>query len=344
MNFKIGNIEIGIDHCPIIIAEIGINHGGSLQVAKQMVDAAKRAGVKIVKHQTHIASEEMSGYAKKIIPVHTKDNIYEIIDNCSLSESDEYQLMLYVKEKGMEFISTPFSRAAADRLEKWDIPAYKIGSGECNNYPLIEHIASFGKPIILSTGMNTIKSIDKAVQIIKKQNLPFAILHTTNLYPTPNHLVRLGALDDLKSKFPGEIIGLSDHTLTNHSSFGAIALGASIIERHFTDTKERIGPDIICSMDEHDCKELIEGANILFYQRGGKKEPVKEEIETAKFAFASVVSINDIKKGEKLGKKNIWVKRPGTGDIKAEKLFSIFGKIALRDIKSDEFLKPTDFK
>ena len=281
---------------------------------------------------------------KKIIPIHTKDNIYKIIDNCSLSESDEYQLMLYVKEKGMEFISTPFSRAAADRLQKWDIPAYKIGSGECNNYPLIEHIASFGKPIILSTGMNTIKSIDKAVQIIKKQNLPFAILHTTNLYPTPNHLVRLGALNDLKSNFPGEIIGLSDHTLTNHSSFGAIALGASIIERHFTDTKERIGPDIICSMDEHDCKQLIEGANILFYQRGGKKEPVKEEIETAKFAFASVVSINDIKKGEKLGKKNIWVKRPGTGDIKAEKLFSIFGKIALRDIKSDEFLKPTDFK
>ena len=121
-------------------------------------------------------------------------------------------------------------------------------------------------------------------------------------------------------------------------------MGASIIERHFTDTKERIGPDIICSMDEHDCKQLIEGANILFYQRGGKKEPVKEEIETAKFAFASVVSINDIKKGEKLGKKNIWVKRPGTGDIKAEKLFSIFGKIALRDIKSDEFLKPTEFK
>ena len=122
MNFKIGNIEIGIDHCPIIIAEIGINHGGSLQVAKQMVDAAKRAGVKIVKHQTHIASEEMSGYAKKIIPIHTKDNIYKIIDNCSLSESDEYQLMLYVKEKGMEFISTPFSRAAADRLQNGHSP------------------------------------------------------------------------------------------------------------------------------------------------------------------------------------------------------------------------------
>ena len=125
--------------------------------------------------------------------------------------------------------------------------------------------------------MNTIKSIERAVQIIKKQNLPFAILHTTNLYPIPNHLVRLGALNDSKSNFSGEIIGLSDHTLTNHSSFGAIALGASIIERHFTDTKERIGPDIICSMDEHDCKQLIEGANILFYQRGGKKEPVRKK-------------------------------------------------------------------
>ena len=208
MEFKIGNIVIGQNNTPVVIAEIGINHGGSLQVAKKMVDSAKRAGVKIIKHQTHIASEEMSDVAKKIIPVHTKKNIFEIIDECSLSENDEFELMNYVKKNAMEFISTPFSRAAADRLNKWDIPAYKIGSGECNNHPLIEHIASFGKPIILSTGMNDLNSISKAVEIIRKHNLPLAILHTTNLYPTPNNLVRLGALEDLKSKFRDTIVGL----------------------------------------------------------------------------------------------------------------------------------------
>lgn len=344
MNFTIGDIEIGQDYPPLIIAEIGINHNGSLDVAKKMVDSAKRAGVKVIKHQTHIANEEMSTVAKSIVPVHTKENIFDIIDKCSLNEKEEFELLQYTQKNGLIFISTPFSKAAADRLNKWNIPAFKIGSGECNNYPLIEHIVSFGKPIILSTGMNTLSSIKKAVSIIKNRKLPLAILHTTNLYPTPNNLVRLGALNDLKNEFPGEIIGLSDHTLTNHSSFGAVALGASIIERHFTDKKDRIGPDIICSMDEKECKELIEGSKIIFEQRGGNKIPVKEEIETSKFAFASVVTISKIKKGELLNKNNIWVKRPGTGEIKAENLNSVFGKKALRDIEKDKFLKLNDFQ
>ena len=135
MKFQIGDINIGLNFPPLIIAEIGINHDGSLEVAKKMVDSAKRAGVKVIKHQTHIASEEMSVQAKKIIPVHTKKNIFDIIDECSLSESDEYELLNYVKKSGMEFISTPFSRAAADRLHKWNIPAYRktsIGTRKIN--------------------------------------------------------------------------------------------------------------------------------------------------------------------------------------------------------------------
>ena len=342
--FEINGIKIGSKYLPIVIAEIGINHNGSLKTAKEMVDSAHRAGVKIIKHQTHIAEFEMSKAAKKIIPVHTKENIFDIIKKCSLSEKDEYELMIYVKQKGMTFISTPFSREAADRLNKWNIPAFKIGSGECNNYPLLDHVASFGKPIILSTGMNTIEAISKAVRIIKSHDIPYAILHTTNLYPTPNHLVRLGAITDLMNEFPNTIVGLSDHTISNHSSFGAIALGASIIERHYTDSMKRTGPDIVCSMDENECKKLIKGVEILYNQRGGKKIPVKEEKDTANFAFASVDSVKKIKKGEKFGKNNIWVKRPGIGPIMAEELSSIIGKIATRSINSDEFLKKTDFK
>src|SRR6478752_5706877 len=256
---EIAGRKIGPDYPPLVIAEIGINHEGSLQVAKEMVDAAHRAGVEVVKHQTHIVSDEMSGAAKKVIPGNADVSIYEIMDRCSLNENDELELKNYVESKGMIFISTPFSRAAAERLKKFDIPAYKIGSGECNNYPLIEHIASFGKPVILSTGMNTIESVSKAVNILRRQHVPFALLHTTNLYPTPDHLVRLNAMVELQKNFPDAVVGLSDHTLTNHACFGAVALGASVLERHFTDHKERIGPDIVCSMDVHACKELIEG-------------------------------------------------------------------------------------
>jgi N-acetylneuraminate synthase len=189
----IADRSIGWDYPPLVIAEIGINHEGSLDVAKQMVDAAYRAGVEVVKHQTHIVDDEMSGAARKVIPGNADVSIYKIMERCALNEADEMALKAYVESKGMIFISTPFSRAAANRLERMDVKAYKIGSGECNNYPLLEHIAQFGKPVILSTGMNTISSVKKAVAIFDQYEVPIALLHTTNLYPTPAHLVRFGA-------------------------------------------------------------------------------------------------------------------------------------------------------
>ncbi len=333
---EISGRKIGPDYPPLVIAEIGINHEGSLQIAKEMVDAAHRAGAEMVKHQTHIVADEMSGAAKKVIPGNATVSIYEIMDRCSLNEADELTLKEYVEEKGMIFISTPFSRAAAERLQKFDIPAYKIGSGECNNYPLLEHIASFGKPIILSTGMNTIESVRKAVAIFDKHNVPVALLHTTNLYPTPIHLVRFGAMTQMHDAFPDKVFGLSDHTLNNNACLGAVALGASILERHFTDTMQRSGPDIICSMDENACAELIISSNEIWQMRGGTKEPAMEEQVTIDFAFATVCSITDIKKGEQLTKENIWVKRPGTGKILADKYDSLLGRTALRDVQNDE--------
>lgn len=331
-NFFIGDREVGLDCKPLIIAELGINHGGSLSLAKEMVDAAYRSGVEVLKHQTHIVEDEMSSEATGVIPGNSKESIYKIMADCSLNESEEIELQRYVQEKGMMFISTPFSRAAADRLNSMDVPAFKVGSGECNNYPLLRHIAGFGKPIILSTGMNSLTSIRKAVDIFEEFDIPYALLHTTNLYPTPNHLVRLGALTELANTFPGIPFGLSDHTISNHACFGAVALGASILERHFTDKMDRIGPDIICSMDENACKELIAGSQIIALQRGGKKMAATEEQVTIDFAFASVCTIADIKKDEVFTKDNIWVKRPGTGEILAEKYEEILGKKAAKDI------------
>ena len=341
---EISGRKIGEDYKPLVIAEIGINHEGSLSVAKQMVDAAKRAGVEMIKHQTHIVEDEMNKEAKKVIPGNSDVSIYEIMKRCSLSEKEELELKEYIESKGMIFISTPFSRAAANRLESWNVPAYKIGSGECNNYPLLEHIASFGKPIILSTGMNTIESISKAVSIFTQNNIQFALLHTTNLYPTPNRLVRLGAMKEMSDNFPNLVYGLSDHTITNHACFGAVALGASILERHFTDKMDRIGPDIICSMDEKSCNELITGSEIIWTQSGGKKGPAVEEQVTIDFAFATVCSIDTIKKGEILTMDNIWVKRPGTGEILSDKFKSLLGKKSTRNIDNDEQLIWDDFE
>ena len=167
-------------------------------------------------------------------------------------------------------------------------------------------------------------------------------MHTTNLYPTPDHLVRLDSVKELMKNFPKQVIGLSDHTMSNHSSFGAVALGASIIERHFVDKKKRIGPDVSSSNDEIELKKLIEGVNIIFLQRGGSKSSLKEEQVTRNFAFSSVVATENIRKGEKLTKKNIWIKRPGTGYFNAEKFHEILGKKAKKNIKKNFQLKRND--
>ena len=195
---KIGKRLIGESYLPIVIVELGINHNGNLSLAKKLITTAKKMGAEIIKHQTHIPSDEMSLEAKKkIIPVHTNENIYDIISKSSLSLEKEIKLQEFKKKK-LIFISTPFSRDAANRLNKMKVPAFKIGSGECNNYPLIEHICKFKKPIILSTGMNDLESIAKAVKIIEKNKIKYALLHCTNLYPTPSKLIRLNAIDELR--------------------------------------------------------------------------------------------------------------------------------------------------
>lgn len=334
---------IGPGHPPLVIAEIGINHGGQLDVAYKLVDAAARAGVEVVKHQTHVVDDEMSDAAKKVIPGNASESIYEIMSRCALSEEDEIQLKNYIESKGMVFLSTPFSRAAAARLERMHVAGYKIGSGECNNYPLLKHIAGFGKPIILSTGMNTIESIRKAVDIFESYKIPYALLHTTNLYPTPPHLVRLGAMVEIANTFPRAVVGLSDHTIDNLACFGAIALGASIVERHFTDSMDRKGPDIVNSMDVQKCRELIESSRILHEEIGGTKGPVKEEKVTMDFAFATVVTIAPIQAGEVFTASNLWVKRPGVGAIPAEKYEEILGKRACRNLPADTHLAMNDF-
>lgn len=341
---QIGYRRIGEDYPPLVVAEIGINHGGSLEVAKKMVDAAYRAGCEIVKHQTHVIDDEMSHEAKKVIPGNADVSIYDVMKKAALSEEDEIELKKYVESKGMIFLSTPFSRAAANRLEKMGVKAYKIGSGECNNYPLIEHVAKFGKPMIISTGMNDIESVKKTVAIVEKYNVPYVLLHTTNLYPTPAKFVRLGAMLELKKAFPNAIVGLSDHTVNINACLAATALGACVLERHFTDTKNRQGPDIICSSDEKDMELLVKGSKEIHEMLGGEKKALPEEQVTIDFAFATIVTIKDVKKGEIFTKENLWVKRPGNIGIRAEKYNEILGKKAIVDIPRDTHITEDMFE
>ncbi|MFO1245744.1 MAG: N-acetylneuraminate synthase family protein [Ramlibacter sp.] len=337
--FSIGGRRIGRSSPALVVAEIGINHEGDLAKAYRMVDDAKAAGCECVKFQSHVIEDEMIPEAGNVIPGNASESILEIMKRCAFDEVQEAELKRYVEDSGMLFLSTPFSRAAADRLERMGVLAYKIGSGECNNYPLIEHIASFGKPVILSTGMNNIETVRPAVEIFRDNRIPYVLLHVTSMYPTPYDKVRLGAMRELQEAFPDAQVGLSDHTLTNYTCLAAAALGATVLERHFTSDKSWPGPDIEVSMDPRDLKDLIEGSRAIHLALGGSKRILPEEQPTIDFAYACVVALRDIDVGETLGMHNIWVKRPGTGEILAKDFKRLLGRKAAQPINRNEQLR-----
>ena len=342
MSFKISNITISKKNEPLIIAEIGINHNGSLERAINIADQAIKSGAKVIKHQTHIVDDEYSYHAKKIKPGNSNDNIYKIIKDCSLNEEDEFKLMNYIKKKNKIFISTPFSLKAVDRLIKFKVPAFKVGSGECNNHILLDYIAKQMKPIILSTGMNDMSSVKKSVGIVNKYHNKLALLHCTNVYPTSFESLRLNSIIDLKNKYKKNIIGYSDHSIGIYPSIIAMSLGALIVEKHFVENKKFKGPDIICSMDPSDLKELLKASKIVRKSIPGSKYLHPSEMITSKFAFASLVASKNIKKNERFSLKNICPKRPGTGDFLAYDYKKILGKKSKRNISVDEQIKKKD--
>jgi N-acetylneuraminate synthase len=309
----IADRPVGTNHEPLVVAELGINHEGSLETALEMAGAAISAGAEVIKHQTHIIDEEMSSEARTAIPGNASESIYEIMERCALTEAEEFALRDFVIDQGAIFMSTPFSVAAVHRIGAMELPAIKIGSGECANIPLIREALTLGKPMIVSTGMQTIETIRPTVDLIRKAGVPYALLHCTNLYPTPPHLVRLGALAQLQREFPDAVLGLSDHSESLYPCVAAVALGASILERHFTDRLDRPGPDISCSMTPEQLAELRFASRIVFEASGGEKGPAVEEGVTIAFAFGSVVSLTDLHIGDKLTASNIGVKRPSGG-------------------------------
>ncbi len=342
MKIKIGNRIISENSKPLIVAEIGINHFGSLKKAKRMVDQIKDAGAEAAKVQIHMPDEEMSEEAKSIKPGNSNLSIYEVIKKNSLNLEEELKLKKYIEKKGLIYLATPFSFKAARWLQKNKVKVFKIGSGECNNYPLIKLISSFKKPMIVSTGMNKLQNVKKTFSILKRNKIPHAFLHCVNLYPTNFKLVRMGRMTKFKKIFKQSVIGYSDHTEGVDVAKISMVLGAKIIEKHFTLNKKVKGPDISCSMDKRELKNLIQFSNKMTMIFQKKDDLLKEENVTRNFAFHSVVSNKDILKGEKFDKNNLTVKRPGIGYFPASKITNLFGKKAKRFIKKNRLIKKKD--
>ena len=341
LDFDIRGRKIGTEYPPLVLVEVGINHEGELAKALQCVDAAAEAGAEIVKFQCHITEKEMLHTDMKPGDI-SDEKLFDIIKRCELTEDEERQVQKYTEEKGMIYLSTPFSREAADRLYEMDVPGFKIGSGECNNLPLLDHIAAIGKPIILSTGMNDLTSIKKSVEVIQRYNTPLALMHCTSMYPTPYNKVRLGAIKQLIDTFPNLPVGLSDHSLNIYTCLGGVALGACILEKHFTVTREWPGPDVPISIEPDELKHLIEGSHAVWQANNGEKTILPEEQPVIDFAYASVVTIHKVKAGEVLSLNNVWVKRPGTGEILAGEFELCLGKTFTKDLDEGVMVNRTD--
>lgn len=338
---EIAGRKIGLDHPPYIMAEVGINHEGEVEKAIQLVDAAIAAGAEVVKFQCHITEKEM--VPTNMTPGEiSSEKLWDIIKRCELTEQEERRVQEYCAKKNILYLSTPFSREAADRLDDMGVPAFKIGSGECNNIPLLDHIADLGKPMILSTGMNDLISIKRSVNAIRKHGVPLALMHCTSMYPTPYESVRLGAVTQLIKTFPDIPIGLSDHSMNIWTCLGAVSLGASILEKHFTISRDWAGPDTGISIEPDELNDLIDGSQAIWEARGGSKTILPNEQPVIDFAYATVVTIAPVKVGDIFTKENVWVKRPGTGPILATQLDQVIGKVAVRSINAEQHIQPQD--
>jgi sialic acid synthase SpsE len=334
---RIGNYLVGEGQPPMVVAEVGINHNGDVNLAKLLVKTAKSAGAQCIKFQTHITAKEM--VPTNMTPGNiSSEPLWNIIQRCELTQAEEREVKQLCDENGILFLSTPFSREAADRLEELDVPAYKIGSGEITNLPLIEHVARKGKPMIVSTGMTALDEVAETVDLIESYGVPLILLQCTSTYPTAYKDVKLGAIPLLHERF-GVPVGLSDHSIGIYTALGAVAKGACMLEKHFTISRGWPGPDQSLSIEPHELRQLVQGAEAIYQALGSDKKILEQERPVIGFARASVVVVRPIAAGEPLTEDNIWVKRPADGEIPAKDFNKVLGKTAKVALAPDHQVK-----
>ena len=331
----------------LIIAEAGVNHNGSIEIAKQLIDKAVEAGVDIIKFQTFKSeklvskSAKQADYQKKNIHNSDNDSQLDMLKKLELSDADHKVLIDYCNKKKIKFFSTAFDFESIDYLHSINIGLWKIPSGEITNYPYLKKIAQYGESVILSTGMCEIDDISAALKVLLDNGLTkdkISILHCNTEYPTPFKDVNLLAMNELKERF-GVRVGYSDHTKGIEVPIAAVALGAEIIEKHFTLDRNMEGPDHKASLEPHELKAMVSAIrNIELALGTGHKTVSESERKNIAIARKSIVAASNIKQGDLFTDENITVKRPGDG-ISPMRWEEVLGRKAKRDFAADELIE-----
>ncbi len=331
----------------LIIAEAGVNHNGSIETAKKMIDKAVDAGVDIIKFQTFKSeklvskSAQQAEYQKKNIGSSSDNSQLNMLKKLELSHSNHKELIEYCNQKGIKFFSTAFDLESVDYLHSLNIGLWKIPSGEISNYPYLKKIAQFGEPVILSTGMCEMQDIEAALKVLIDNGLSkdkISILHCNTEYPTPFKDVNLLAMNELKERF-GVRVGYSDHTKGVEVPIAAVALGAGIIEKHFTLDRNMEGPDHKASLEPDELKAMVSAIrNIELALGDGHKKVSESERKNIAVARKSIVAAKNIKAGEVFNENNLAVKRPGNG-ISPMEWDNVIGKTAKKDFAEDQLIE-----
>jgi len=341
---KIGKSVIGKNLPCYIIAEAGVNHNGELYLAKELVKQAKLSGADCVKFQTFKAEQVITRTAPKAryqLDITSKEESqFEMLKKLELQQEDYIELINYCKELNIDFLSTPYNHEDAEFLENIGVGAYKIASGQLVEYAFLEYVAQKGKPMIVSTGMAKMSEVAKAVEAIRSVgNENVILLHCTTNYPSATEDANVKAIESMKEAFKIET-GYSDHVANNYACYAAVALGAKVIEKHFTLDRNMDGPDHSSSLNPEGFKQLVEGIKAVELSLGsGEKMPCDSELENINEMRRSIATTTDIKKGEIFSAKNIGFKRPATG-IAPVNYNNIIGQEAKADINSDILLEP----
>ena len=338
--FPIGNRWIGPEHPCLLVAEIGQAHDGSLGTAHAYIDAVAKTGADAIKFQTHIASAESTPAEPFRIKFSSQDRTrYDYWRRIEFTEEQWHGLAEHARACGLLFLSTPFSPQAVDLLERVGMPAWKVGSGDVSNLPLIERMARTLRPVVLSSGMSPWRELDAAVKKVRECGAPIAVLQCTTAYPCPPEKVGLNVLAEMRERY-GCPVGLSDHSGRIYSGLAARALGANIIETHVVFSRDCFGPDVPASVTVSELKQLAEG--IRFIERilasPVIKETVASELSDLRRMFGkSLVAAKDLTSGHLLGADDLALKKPGTG-IPASRLSELIGRRLRVSVTADSLL------
>jgi sialic acid synthase SpsE len=327
-SFEIEGIPVGREVRPFILAEIGINHGGDVQLAERMVRAAARAGADGVKFQTFRADD--------LVSKDRSPEYWELFSKCELDKNAHIRLKDVACEQGLAFISTPFSFKDVDLLAEIDVPAFKIASGDLTNHPLLKYVGHFGLPVILSTGMSFMDEVRKSREILLESGCSdLVLLHCVSRYPTPPEELNLGAITALQAEFP-EVIGFSDHTEGTWAAPAAVTLGARFIEKHFTLDRKMPGPDQALSAEPSELAEIAKSSRLVFESLGtGEKKPSEGELSGRHLGRRGLYAGRRISAGERIAPEDIRIIRP-EGEISASDLWLVAGRTASRVIRDGE--------